>query len=77
MFLKILKYERYFLKFFVPKNFSYFFQRSRVDMFEENSNGHFDAKIYSNISIKLALKKYVLTFFVPSKYFLFCAAYSH
>ena len=46
-------------------------------MFEENSNGHFDAKIYSNISIKLALKKYVLTFFVPSKYFLFCAAYSH
>ena len=40
-------------------------------MFEENSTGNFDAKIYSNISIKFALKKYVLTFFVPSKYFLF------
>ena len=46
-------------------------------MFEENSAGHFDAKIYSAISIKFALRKYVLTFFVPSKYFLFCAAYSH
>ena len=59
MFLKILKYERYLLKCFVPKNFSYFFQRSRVDIFEENSTGHFDAKIYSNISVKLAVKKYV------------------
>ena len=26
-------------------------------MFEENSTGHFDAKTYSNISIKFALKK--------------------
>ena len=30
-----------------------------------------DAKIYSNISIKFTLKKYLLKIFVPSKYFLF------
>ena len=52
-------------------NVSCFVQRGRIDMFEENSTGHFDVKIYSNISIKFALKKYDLTFFVPSKYFLF------
>ena len=54
MFLQILAYERYFHKNFCPQK-----------MFEENSSGDFDAKIYSNISIKFALKKYVLTFFVP------------
>ena len=73
MILQILAYERYFY-FLSPKNVSYFVQRSRIDTFEENSAGHFDAKIYSNISIKFALKKYVLTFFVPSKYFLFCVS---
>ena len=54
-----------------PKNVPYFVQGNRIGMFEENSTGDFDEKIYSNISIKFALKKYVLIFFVPSKYFLF------
>ena len=48
-FLQNLVYERYFLKFFVPKNVSYFVQKNRIDMFKENTIGHFDAKVYSNI----------------------------
>ena len=56
IFNKFLIYERYFLKLLFPKNVSYFVQRSRIDMFEENSTGDFDAKICSNISIKFALK---------------------
>ena len=55
-------------------NVSCFVQRARMDLFEENSTECFDAKIYSNISTKFALKKYVLTFFVLSKYFLFLAS---
>ena len=39
-------------------------------MFEENSTGHFDAKIYSNISIKFALKKVCLNIFCSIKVFL-------
>ena len=39
------------------KIFSYFGQRNRIELFEENSTGTFDAKIYSNISIKFALKE--------------------
>ena len=39
-------------------------------MFEENSTGHFDAKIYSNISIKFALKKVCLNDFCSAKVFL-------
>ena len=39
-------------------------------MFEENSSGHFDAKIYSNISIKLALKKVCVNIFCSTKVFL-------
>ena len=38
------------------KNISYFVQRNRIDLFEKNSAGNFDAKIFSNISIKFALK---------------------
>ena len=49
------------------KNVSYFVQRNRIDLLEKNSTGSFDAKIYSTISIKFALEKYVLTIFVPSK----------
>ena len=36
-------------------------------MFEENSTGHFDAKIYSNISQKFALKKVCLNIFCSIK----------
>ena len=43
--------------FFPTKNISYFVQRNRIDLFEENSTGSFDAKIYSTISIKFALEK--------------------
>ena len=39
-------------------------------MFEENSTGNFDAKIYSNISIKFALKKVCLNIFCSIKVFL-------
>ena len=47
-------------------------------MFKENNTGNFDAKIYSNISIKFALKKVRLKYvFVPSKYFLFCVSIFH
>ena len=45
------------------KNASYFVQRNRIDLFEGNITGNFDAKIYSNISIKFVLK-----IFVTSKY---------
>ena len=38
------------------KNASYFAQINRLDLSEENSTGNFDAKIYSNISIRFALK---------------------
>ena len=80
MILQILAYERYFY-FLSPKNVSYFVQRSRIDTFEENSAGHFDAKIYSNISIKFALKKVCLNIFCPIKVFLivciYVSVYSH
>ena len=52
------------------KNVSYFVQRNRIDLFEENSTGNFDAKIYSNISIKFALKKVCLNDFCSAKVFL-------
>ena len=45
-------------------------------MFEENSIRHFDAKIYSNISIKFVLKKYVLTSFVPSMYLFYVSIFT-
>ena len=60
-----------------PKNVSYFVQRSRLDMFEENSTGHFDAKIYSNISIKFALKKVCLNIFCSIKLFLILCQHIH
>ena len=60
-----------------PKNVSYFVQRSRLDMFEENSTGHFDAKIYSNISIKFALKKVCLNIFYSIQVFLILCQYIH
>ena len=53
--------------FLSVKNISYFVQRNRIDLFEESSTGIFGTKIYSTISIKFALEKYVLTIFVPSK----------
>ena len=59
-----------------PKNV-YFVQRSRTDMFEENSTGHFDAKIYSNISIKLALKRVCLNIFCSIKVFLILCQHIH
>ena len=76
MILQILAYERYFY-FLSPKNVSYFVQRSRIDTFEENSAGHFDAKIYSNISIKFALKKVCLNAFCSIKLFLILCQHIH
>ena len=58
------------------KKFSYFVQRNRIDLFEENSTGTFDAKIYSNISIKFALKKVCLNDFCSVKVFLILLFYS-
>ena len=52
------------------KNVSYFVQRNRIDLFEENSTGNFDAKIYSNISIKFALKNVCLNNFCSIRVFL-------
>ena len=52
------------------KNVSYFVQRNRIDLFEENSTGNFVAKIYSNISIKFALKNVCLNNFCSIKVFL-------
>ena len=46
-------------------------------MFEENSTGHFDAKIYSNISIKFALKKVRFHIFCPIKVFLILCQHIH
>ena len=46
-------------------------------MFEENSTGHFDAKIYSNISIKFALKKVCLNIFCSIKLFLILRQHIH
>ena len=46
-------------------------------MFEENSAGHFDAKIYSNISIKFALKKVCLNIFCSIKLFLILCQHIH
>ena len=76
MILQILAYERYFY-FLSPKSVSYFVQRSRIDTFEENSAGHFDAKIYSNISIKFALKKVCLNAFCSIKLFLILCQHIH
>ena len=56
--------------FLSAKNVSCFVQRSRINLFEENSTGHFDAKIYSNISMKFALKKVCLNIFCSIKVFL-------
>ena len=60
-----------------PKNVSHFVQRSRIDMFEENSTGHFAAKIYPNISIKFALKKVRLNIFCFIKVFLILCQHIH
>ena len=76
MILQILAYERYFY-FLSPKNVSYFIQRSRIDTFEENSAGHFDARIYSNISTKSALKKACLNVFCSIKLFLILCQHIH
>ena len=46
-------------------------------MFEENSTRHFDAKIYSNISIKFALKKVALQFLFHQSISYFMSAYLH
>ena len=58
--VSMLKFLEMFLQmlgnFLSPKNISCFVERGRIDPFEENSTGHFDTKIYSNISIKFALK---------------------
>ena len=51
--------------FFFPKNVL-FVQRNRIDLFEENSTGNFDAKIYSNISMKFAFKKVGLNNFMSA-----------
>ena len=59
------------------KNVSYFVQRNRIDLFEENSTGNFDAKIYSNISIKFALKKVCLNNFCSIKVFLILRQHIH
>ena len=59
------------------KNVSYFVQRNRIDLFEENSTGNFDAKIYSNISIKFALKKVCLNIFCSIKVFLILCQHIH
>ena len=59
------------------KNVSYFVQRSRIDMFEENSTRNFDAKIYPNISIKFALKKVRLNIFCSIKVFLILCQHTH
>ena len=52
--------------FFSPKKCSHFVQRNRIDLFEENSTGNFDAKIYSNISMKFAFKKVGLNNFMSA-----------
>ena len=46
-------------------------------MFEENSTERFDAKIFSNISIKFALKKCLNIFLFHKSIFYFVSAYSH
>ena len=77
MFLHILAYERYFIIFLPSKDVSYFIQRSRIDMFKENSTRHFDAKIYSNSSIQFALKKVRLNSFLFQQIIsYFASAYS-
>ena len=63
--------------FLSPKHVSYFVQRGRIDLFEENSSGHFDAKIYSNISRKFALKKVCLNIFCSTKVFLILCQHIH
>ena len=60
-----------------PKNVSCFVQRGRIDLFEENSTGHFDAKICLNISIKFALKKVRLHIFCSIKVFLILCQHIH
>ena len=52
--------------FFFPQKCSYFVQRNRIDLFEENSTGNFDAKICSNISMKFAFKKVGLNNFMSA-----------
>ena len=46
-------------------------------MFEENSTGHFDAKIYSNNSIKFALKKVCPSISCSIKVFLILCQHIH
>ena len=51
------------------KNISYFVQRSGIDLFEENSTGNLDTKIYSGDSIKFVLKYvYSMKLFLMSIY---------
>ena len=43
-----------------------FCSKKQNDLFEENSTGNFDAKIYSNISMKFAFKKVGLNNFMSA-----------
>ena len=59
------------------KNVSYFVQRDRIDLFEENCTGNFDAKIYANSLIKFASKKVCLNNFCSVKVFLILRQHIH
>ena len=49
----------------------------KIDLFEENSTGNFDTAIYSNISIKFALKNVCLSNFCSIKVFLTLRQHIH